>query len=193
MLNSIPYLFRKVSVSNSSQTVSLKDLDVGDFVTVNSVSDLRLLKENAFETTSINISPKPITIGGTIQEIEADRIRVKASPLGSATPNDPASYLPRDYEVIVTKDTEISRYSNSGDTTKLSQPEKLALSNLKKDMQVTVYSDVDVTKTAKVKALRIEPFIPAPAPTITPSATPEPTPSPTTSGSFSPLPSPVEP
>jgi len=71
----------------------------------------------------------------------------------------------------VTQDTEISRNTFSNDPTKPASPEKLSFNDLKKDLQVTVYSDTDITTATEVKALRIEPFMqPSTQPLAPPSA-----------------------
>ncbi|PIV08615.1 hypothetical protein COS52_01745, partial [Candidatus Roizmanbacteria bacterium CG03_land_8_20_14_0_80_39_12] len=52
--------------------------------------------------------------------------------------------------------------------------EKLTLSDLKKDMQITVYTDADVTEGIKFNALRIEPMMTVAAPVASTSALPAP-------------------
>jgi hypothetical protein len=133
------------------QKLSIKDINIGENVSIQSSTDLRLLSGNTFEAVSVSMIALSNSINGKITSVESDKIKVKTSMLGE-----------KEYTVTISNETEISRYLPMDKDNPMPKPEKLSLSDLKKDMQVTVYTNVDVTKEQNVTALRIDPMMTLP-------------------------------
>lgn len=158
--------------------LSVKDIKQGQFITLNTNTDLRTISGNEFTANSIQLPQIQNSINGKISSISGNTLLVKAfapiqngpggMAIGSATIPPPKEVI---YSVTVTDATEISRYGQmepsketetpkeGGLINKPPAPEKLSVSDLKADMQITVYADIDVTATQKFTALRIEPMI----------------------------------
>jgi hypothetical protein len=128
--------------------LSVKDIIVGETVSIQTNTDLRTLSGNTFEAVSINLPQIQNSIMGTITSVESGKITVKPAMPGAQE---------KEITVTVSADTEISRYLPMDKDNPMPKPEKLSFSDLTPDMQVTVYTDVDVTKQSSVTALRIEP------------------------------------
>ena len=170
----INYLLKTVTPSPVAK-LTIKDVKVGQSVTVSSQTDLRTLAGNTFEATTVNLPQITNTLNGKIVGLEENTLTLKAfTPVTSmANPGSAAPAAPKEkeYRITITSDTEISRMDNQG------KPEKLTLTDLKKDMQVTVYTAEDVTESQTLTALRIEPMIPVVMPTLavpSPVASPSP-------------------
>lgn len=162
----VNYLFRK-TVPPIATKLNLDDIKVGQTVTVSSTTDLRTLSAPQFEAVDIQLSSIINTLNGKIVDIKGNSLTLKAVPPlpPSATVNAPAAAVKeQEYIVSITDETEISRINFPSDPSKQSTPEKLSISDLKKDMRVTVYTNDDVTNAQTVNALRIEPMIIAPPP-----------------------------
>lgn len=179
----INYLFKTVTPS-SVVKLAIKDVKVGQYVTVNSQTDLRTLAGNTFEATAINLPPIANTINGKIISLEGDILTIKGFPsmMAMVVPVNSAPVAPKEkeYRINITSDTEISRtsYFMPGKPEETPQPpknEKLSASDLKTDMQVTVYTAEDVNETSELTALRIEPM--QTAPNINPASLEQITPS----------------
>jgi len=130
--------------------ISLQDLVVGETITVSTNIDLRTLAGNQFEAVSLQRPPIENILHGTIIDIKNNQLTVKSMMLAE-----------EQYQIALTDKTEISRMNNQA------EPEKLALSDLKKDMSIIVYTNQDINKNKSLTALRIEPEIidePPPSP-----------------------------
>jgi hypothetical protein len=164
----INYLLKTVTPAPQTK-LTIEDVKVGQMIMVNSAVDLRTLKSNQFEATMINLPPINNTLNGKIVKITNNSLTLKAfAPVAAVT--DPQE---KEYTIHITQDTEISRniYStnmNPEEPPTPPKPEKLAISDLKADMQVTAYTSEDVTETQTLTALRIEPA--QEIPSITPPA-----------------------
>lgn len=175
---SIPYLIKTVQPSPPPKG-TLKDIKVGQQVSIFTNTDLRMLKTNEFEASSIQLPPIANSISGKLASIKGNVLTVKAIPpqpplQPGSTPTAPKEV---NYTVTVTDNTEISRYGQAeppkeGTAPKPPAPEKLDLSDLKEDMQVTVYTNVDTVANQKITALRIEPFIVITLPPVAPISPP---------------------
>lgn len=200
----VPYLLKQQSSVTSAgaapalaqnEKLSVQDLKTGQTVSVISNVDLRTLNGSQFEAVSINASSIINSINGTVISVNGSELKIKSvvnTP--GIVPGAASTVKPQEktYTVTVDQNTEIARNTFSTDPTKPSKPEKLLVSDLKKDMQVTVYSDVDTTETTELKALLISAFS-APvsvAPPALPAATSPATASPSTSPSTAPQASP---
>lgn len=156
----INYLLKTVTPSPVAK-LAIKDVKVGQSVTVSSQTDLRILAGNTFEAAAVNLPQITSMLNGKIVGLEENTLTLKAFAPVTGGP----------FTITITQDTEISRMDNQG------KPEKLAISDLKKDMQVTVYTAEDVTTSQNLTALRIEPMIPVIMPTLavpSPVASPSP-------------------
>lgn len=176
----ISYLFKIVTPAPTLKS-TIKDIKVGQSLTVNSQVDLRTLVGNVFEATTVNLPQKTNTLNGKIISLEGNVLTIKGfSPtmVSLADPGAvPATPQEKQYRISITSDTEISRNVYGGNVNPgvlvAQKPEKLTLSDLKVDMQATVYTAEDVTETQTLTALRIEPAQPMLSPPI-PSASTSP-------------------
>lgn len=178
----INYLFKTITPGPAPK-LTIKDVKIGQYVTVNSQADLRTLASDTFEATTINLSPITNTLNGKIISLEGNTLTLKAfTPVASiANPGSAAPATPKEkeYTITITQETEISRMSYNasmtpGETPTPPKSEKLAISDLKKDMQVTAYTAEDVTTSQNLTALRIEPMIVPVMPAALPSSLPSP-------------------
>lgn len=168
---SINYLF--ISPTPAPQTkLSTQDIKKGQTISVNTNVDLRILSGNEFEATMINLPQITNTLNGKIVGLEGNILTVKgfAPMMAIAVTANSAPVAPKEkeYHITLTSDTEISRMNNQG------KPEKLTLTDLKKDMQVTIYTAEDVITSQNLTALRIEPMIVPVMPAALPSSLPSP-------------------
>lgn len=182
------------------EKLSVKDIKLGQYISLNTNTDLRTLVNNEIVASSIQLPPIANSINGKISNISGNTLSIKAFPPSQGGPGGPAMMPnasiapPKEvtYTVAVTDSTEISRYgqpepAKEGAMPKGPVPEKLSVSDLKVDMQLTVWTNVDVTAVQKFTAQRIEPTIiitPPPVPTVpqaeatsvpTPTVIPSPT------------------
>lgn len=188
----INYLFKSnnppTQLAPSSQpTLSIQDIKEGQYLSINTLSDLRTLSGDQFEATSINLPMLRNSLTGTIISITDNTLVIKAylppSMSPTTTPENPESLTPqqKEFTLTITSDTEISGMNSQG------QPQRYSLSDLKQDQQISVYSAEDIVDSETLTALRIEPLITyapansnlAPTP-ITPESLPTPESSPTT-------------
>lgn len=163
------------------EKLTIKDIKPGQYVTLNTNSDLRTLAGTEVTAASIQLPQIPNSINGKISNISGSTLSVKAfapnqngpgmagAGVANATIAPPKELT---YTVSVTDSTEISRYGQveppkDGSMPKGPVVEKLSLSDLKVDMQLTVFTDVDVSAVQKFTARRIEPtIIIAPPPVV---------------------------
>lgn len=174
------YLFKKVTPT--MEKPSINDVRPGLRVSVMTDSDLRLASSTLPKAVSITIQPVSGIVSGKITDVKNNILTMRGISLSTALPGQSVTAKETDYTVTVTDDTEISRNEFSTpavDPSKMVPPTpvKVSLSELKKDMQITVYTNVDVTTTTSLTALRIEPQVPVVLPTGLPiTALPQATP-----------------
>jgi len=182
----VPYILKSIAPSDSlnQKKLSIKDIKVGQYISVNSSVDLRMLTGNTFEASVINLPQKMNSLSGKIVRVSGNTVMIKAIqpvqvPLNPMAASLLAQPVEKEFAAKITDTTEIS-YMTFGESTAATPfaptiPKKLSLTDLKKDMQVTIYTAEDVSETTQVTALRIEPVVPAPA---APALPPVPTMSP---------------
>lgn len=171
----INYLFKTVP-PKPPQALTLQDINIGQAVTVSSPKDLRTLSDNRFEATHISLPQQITVISGKVTAVNGNTLTIKAfmpmAPIANIINTTPSAPEEKEYTITITKDTEISRMVISPTP----NPERLTISDLNTDTQVTVYTDTDVTIRTEFTALRIEPMMPAvalpPIPPQSPSSTP---------------------
>lgn len=170
----IPYLFKQTATPGAGapmaaapiaaiNKLAAKDLKTGQFINISTNTDLRSLSGDQFEATSINLSSKATSVNGRVTAINGGELVIKGfaptSPMGAAAVN-PQTPKEKEYTITVNQDTEISGNASSNDPMKPPKPEKYSLSDLKKDTQITVYTEDDIDLSTKLTALKIEPFFP---------------------------------
>lgn len=145
----IPFLFA-TPIPVREKKYQLNDIVVGSIVTVATNSDLRLSQMSVIEAKNIFLPSAVNMFTGTISDIKDNLITIsmeKNKKIG----------------VTITTQTEISRYVFTPPIeNQPPQPirlEKNTLADLKKGMQLTVYTDQDIVTGKNITALRIEPII----------------------------------
>ncbi len=141
--------------SLTSPKLTISDIKKGQNITISTNTDLRTLADNRFTAVNIRLPPIVNTLTGKIVAIAGNTLTVKAREIT--------------YQVTVTANTEISRFNPmvtlpSPQQPAPHQPEKLSLTDLQPNMQITVYTNQDVTATQTLTALRIEPQLPPATP-----------------------------
>lgn len=177
--NFIPYLFKQPTPASGSaiKQLTIRDLKVGQLVMIGTNTDLRSLNSDQFEATSISLLPNITFINGKITAINGGELTVRGvtiTPPTAIINTQPPKE--KDYIIIVNPNTEISGSSAPSvpyDPNKPPKPEKYALSDLKKDMQITVYSEENAETADKLTAQRIEPLF-SNISTITPNLSTQP-------------------
>lgn len=148
----INYLFKTITPAPQIK-LTIKDIKIGQVVTVSSPVDLRTLKNNEFEATVIELPRISNMLIGNVVNIVGNTLTVEAfTPANDSIPENTATVSPqkREFTITITQDTEVSRMNYQG------KPEMLAISDLKKDIRVIVYTAEDVTKSQTLTALHIE-------------------------------------
>ena len=172
----INYLFLTPTPAPAPK-LTISDIKAGQTVTITSTTDLRTNTSGIITAAAILLN-EATAVNGKITAVTGNVLTVKGTAFLLAPPPDPLA-LPgiskeATYTVNVTGNTEISRYKpiaampTPGQVPPLPEKEKLSLADLKPGIQVTVYTDQDVTATQNLTALRIEPIIqttPTPLPT----------------------------
>ena len=155
-----------------SGKLSIDDIKIGQYITVNSSVDLRTLSGNRIEATVITLPGVFNTLSGRITDINTGFLTLTtfAPPTSSEilirmNPFPPAG---KKFMVKLTGATEILQYPSSAPNlvTNLqppTAPKKLSLADLKPDMPVTIYTDKDISNSQNLTALRIEPMMAPPA------------------------------
>lgn len=162
------YRFQSPSpiITATAPKLMAKDIKVGQIITVRTINDLRTMTGNTFEATVVNLPPIANALNGKIVSLNGNILTIKglafapgAPPLinlGVAAPTAPQE---KEYRIIVTPATEISQTSfvppKPGEMPQPPKNEKLAPSDLKKDLRVTVYTDKDVNENSQPTALKI--------------------------------------
>lgn len=183
----INYLFKTITPAPAPK-LTIKDIKVGSYISINSQMDLRTFEGSVFEATMINLPQKINMLNGTIVRLEGNTVILRAFPpvainpltsIGSSPASPPQE---KEYTVKIGQDTEISHMIFATVTAPLSpeqtpippKAEQLSLADLKKDMQITVYTTEDVLTNMSLSALRIEPILLPPV--VAPQLSAQPTP-----------------
>lgn len=154
----IPYLFKDPQPI-SSLKVTMNDVKIGQQLYAYGLFNS---KENPpFYSNKIEIVSSPQTaVNGKITRVEKNIITLEGSPY------PPQSFKERPslskYYATITGDTEISHLVPMSLKDLIKPPDKveLSFSALKKDMEVNVFTNVNVVSTNTFTAFRIEPVIP---------------------------------
>lgn len=174
----IPYLVKIVTPAPAPK-LSIQDIKVGQQVTVNTNTDLRIFSAAEFEALSIQLPQPQNSLNGKISKISGNSFVMKAfGPQPYVMGISPVPPKETEYTITLTNNTEISRYKfqeppKPGEAIlpATPKPEEFTLADLTVDMQVTVFTAEDVTSTQKLTAMRVEPVFTLPAPTAMPIPT----------------------
>ncbi len=136
------------------QKLTIADLKTGIVVNISTKTDLNK-NVSDLEVNSISLPFVTTTISGKILSLENDVINLKAP--GYRNPADlidaeKAASLPleKDYQIKLTAETKVFQTNKEA-----------SVSDLQPDMNITVYSDTNVTTTDQITAKYIE-IVPAP-------------------------------
>lgn len=179
----VTYLFDK-NTPTPSPKLTINDIHTGEWITVSTTRDLRTATSKEVEAYAVKLQPIVNILTGKISSIDnkTGLIILKAIPPIRAGTNEPTPKpVEKEYAVTLSQDTEISRLGpteppKSGATASPAKPIKYSVTDLKTDIQITIYTDTDVIDNQKVKALRVEPpadlvssgSSPTKSPTVTP-------------------------
>lgn len=146
----IPYLFKKSVQSNK---VAFNTLQSGQDVVV---YGYRTDKSFQIDATKIEILPPPNAIQGTITNIQNNKISMRGKPFPSL---GAVNSVLKSYNVDINTETEISYYLplSTEDPSLPPEKKKITVSDLKKDMKIVIYTDVDVNTHQTFSAFRIDP------------------------------------
>lgn len=138
---------------------TMGDINVGQQVTIEGISQSGSQKANALQATSLYLPGIIHVMKGKIVSNKNDTLILQGVPVSLA----PSGGDGREYHVTVSQETEVSRMklppvTSTGDYLPSTEVEKFGLSDLKENMQVVVYTGQDVTEFFDVIALRIEPI-----------------------------------
>lgn len=169
--DSIPYFFKDNTATPSLifKYSSIKDLKPNQEIIVNSNIDLRTLKSNEFEASSIIVQPLVNTVYGTITAINGKTISLRGFPPDIMNSTQSTPLEKSDYVVTVTPQTEISRLSEQNTGIRLS------FGDLKVGNHINVFAKVDTRLIFTFDAMRIEPSEPLLPSAISPTVTLSPT------------------
>lgn len=176
----IPYLFKtngspntsvipSVYPARDSRGIPFKNIKVGQSAKIETNEDLRTLTSQEFKASRVTLNAIANTLSGPVFDVGGSTLIIKAYP-----PSTPSSESPkeRNYRVKITDNTEISRNAPDG------TPVRLSLNDIKRNMWVVAYTDVDINSITEFTALRVDPSLTVEAPTPTPTNPPvTPTPS----------------
>ena len=144
----VPFLFT-TPIQVKEKKYQLDDVTVGSTVTVSVTSDLRLSELSIVEAHNIFLPNAVNMFTGTIVEIIGQSISFKTAK-------------GKMIAVTINDQTEISRYAFTPPQPNQSQSpirtERLGYTDLKKEMQATVYTDQDILTGINLTAIRIEPI-----------------------------------
>lgn len=154
--NFIPYIFKKTPYTTTQQ-ITVKELRAGMPVTLSTLTDLCQLTKPEVEIYKLNVNLRNNSVVGVITEIKEDSFILQSTYNKLIYYTAVNSDKPIYYSVLVTPETEIS-YADTSSKSSMVTPYLLSFSDLQKDMQVKVYTDVDVSTTQKLKALLIQPL-----------------------------------
>lgn len=138
--------------------IGLNDLKDGQGISVNTLADLRDKKITEFEATAVISSQVVTTIGGTLVDIKGSDLFLKA--MAFRDPEDlkdakKAASLPiyKTYTVKTDKNTKF-----------FLELKKVGLNDLKKNAQIIVYSNSEITGREEIMAAYVEMLPPPPLP-----------------------------
>ncbi len=134
-------------------SLTIKDIQVGEVVTVNSSTDLRTLQGNNITATTIMLAPKLMSLSGTISAIKGNILTISSYGTSMMPGEMPTA---KEYSVTVADTTQITKRTMSADPAKMATPEKISLHQLSVGQQVNVTTDSEITTKTKAKALKIE-------------------------------------
>jgi hypothetical protein len=154
------YLFKITPTPPQQSSLSIKDLKIGQPISAEGTVDLRTLKGNEFEATSVDISPKINTFTGTITRIEGNALNIVGYVLNKQT----GVFKKKELTGFMTEETEIS-HMTSGENGLVPKAIKYDYPDLKIDIQATIYTDKDITAADDATILRIDPIMNTPVPT----------------------------
>lgn len=137
---------------NINTKATVADLIKGQKIMVSSTKDLRMLTQNEFTATSIQILPPSYQISGIITKISGKIVTINGhaidpmlpAPLQEMTAQSSDQKI---YTVEVTPNSEIILSTVAF--------EKLSLKDLKQNMKVTVSTNQDAFQSQELSALRI--------------------------------------
>lgn len=160
----VTYLLNK-NTPTPTPKLTVSDIKTGQMVTVSVTRDLRSNSSKEIEAYTIKLPPFMNKLTGKITSIKSNEglIILKALTPARIILNEPTSApVENEYAVSVTQATEISLMGTAetpktGVSPKPPKPIKYEITDLKADIQITVYADSDVIDNHKIKALRIEP------------------------------------
>ena len=155
----IPYLFN-TSTNATNKNKTIKDLKIGQSAKIDANEDLRTLAVQEFKATRVTLNAIANTLSGPVFDVNGNTLIIKAYP-----PSTPSSETPRErnYRVKIIDNTEISRNAPDG------TPVRFALNDLKRNIWVVAYTDVDINSVTEFTALRIDPSISLPSQTVSPA------------------------
>ncbi|MDO8335229.1 MAG: hypothetical protein Q7T74_00380, partial [Candidatus Saccharibacteria bacterium] len=94
----INYLFKTIPPQPPAQ-LTLQDIKVGQSITISSQVDLRTLKGNTFEASTLNLPSKINTLTGTITQLSSNALTLKAFAPGVLTNTASPVLEEREYTV----------------------------------------------------------------------------------------------
>ncbi len=162
----INYLFLTPTPAPAPK-LTISAIKAGQTVTITSTTDLRTNTSGIITAAAILLN-EPTAVNGKITAVTGNVLTVKGTAFLLVPPPDPMAFpsisKEATYTVNVTGNTEISRYKpvtavpTPGQVPPTLEKEKLSLADLKPGLQVTVYTDQDITASQNLSALRIEPL-----------------------------------
>lgn len=112
---------------------------------MNTLADLRDMKITEFEATAVSSTQVVTTLGGTLVDIKGNDLLVKAAAASSP--------LYKTYTVKTDKNTKF-----------FLELKKVGLNDLKKNSQIIVYSNSEITGREEINAQYVEMLPPPPLP-----------------------------
>lgn len=93
-------------ILNTPTSLSLSDIKVGDYVSVSTDQDLRVISGNSFNALSVSLAPAQTSLMGQITNVEGNLVTVTGSPIGAT----PGMFVgPQEYRLSLNDETELSR------------------------------------------------------------------------------------
>lgn len=130
--------------------LTIKDIAVGQFITIYTQSDLRTLKGNSLEATMISLPAIQNSINGTIVDVKGNTLTLKAFPMFNPGETSATPPQEKNYSITLTSATTVTRPNAQG------KQDQLALSDLKKDLRVLVVTNQDVSKAQSLTAVKVQ-------------------------------------
>jgi len=135
--------------------LTLADIKTGDYVSISSTQDLRVLSGNTFTANSVGLSPAVTSVLGQITKIDQKMVTVSGSPVGGFIGSFPGL---QEYRFNISGNTQINRRTGTRTT-------KIGLKDLNIGQQVSVNAsqalDVSgVNEAATVEVVEGPPLAP---------------------------------